>query len=195
MKKQISKTDLIVAAVLVICGVLSRTVFHLGANVEFITAISLLSGYLFRKSKLALAIPLLIMILSDSIIGNTAIFIFTWSGFLFPMLMGRLLGGKKLAAKLGDPLKLMLGAEAAGVVSTLFFFLWTNFGSWLSMNMYSKDLSGLLACYINGLPFLRPQLGANLILVPLIAGVGALAYHEITRVHATQNRQANLKRI
>lgn len=40
----------------------------------------------------------------------------------------------------------------------LFFWLWTNFGSWLLMPMYSKNIAGIVSCYTAALPFLANQL-------------------------------------
>jgi len=40
------------------------------------------------------------------------------------------------------------------VVSSLIFYLVSNFGAFLSMNMYAKNVMGLLQCYIAGIPFI-----------------------------------------
>jgi small-conductance mechanosensitive channel len=55
----------------------------------------------------------------------------------------------------------------AGITSSISFFIWTNFGHWITTNMYTKDLGGLIDCYINAIPFLKPQLAGNLIIVPI----------------------------
>ena len=67
-----------------------------------------------------------------------------------------------------DYLKLGVIGGLGGLISSVIFFLWTNFGVVLTTTMYTKDLSGLLASYINAIPFFRPQLVGNLLLVPLI---------------------------
>lgn len=46
--------------------------------------------------------------------------------------------------------------------SSLFFWVWTNLGSWYVMPIYSKNLSGLWQCYEAALPFLRQQLLGDL---------------------------------
>lgn len=164
MKRKI----LILIAVYIIGGILSRTILHLGPNVEFITAISISSAICLNNKKLALIVPISIMFLSDLIIGNSNIFIFTWSGFLFPVILGFVLS--KLIKKQTDNkiLILALFSELAGVTSSMFFFVWTNFGHWLTTNMYTKDIGGLISCYINAIPFLKPQLAGNLIIVPIL---------------------------
>ncbi|MSP53081.1 MAG: hypothetical protein EXR81_02365 [Gammaproteobacteria bacterium] len=49
--------------------------------------------------------------------------------------------------------------------STLAYWLWTNFGTWLMSNMYSHDAAGFLDCYLAALPFLRNALIANIIYI------------------------------
>lgn len=168
-----NKTKAILVAFLIIWGILTRTVFHVGPNVEFVTAASLIAGLLYSKSKWAFFVPILIMLPSDLIIGNTNIFLFTWSGFLFPVVLGKVLAILKNKG-LSSNLKQSLTAGGLGLVSTLFFFVWTNFGHWLTTNMYAKDLSGLVQSYINAIPFLKPQLAGNLIIVPVFVFITLL---------------------
>jgi hypothetical protein len=163
MKKKIA----ILLCIYIVWGVLSRTVFHLGPNVEFVTAIAISSGLLMKNKMLAFAVPVVVMFISDLFIGNSNIFIFTWSGFIFPVVLGFMISKilKKTAEK--KYLKLTSLSCLSGISSGLIFFLWTNFGHWLTTNMYTKDLTGLIDCYINAIPFLKPQLAGNLIIVPL----------------------------
>jgi len=44
-----------------------------------------------------------------------------------------------------------------GLVGALFFYFYTNFGVWLIGNLYPHTFSGLINCYMMGLPFLRLQ--------------------------------------
>jgi len=43
----------------------------------------------------------------------------------------------------------------ASLVSSVLFFLITNFGVWATGTMYVKNLDGLLQSYAMGLPFFR----------------------------------------
>ena len=58
----------------------------------------------------------------------------------------------------------------AAVFSSLFFYIWTNFGVWcLSHGMwYTFDIDGLVKCYVAGLSFLRNMFLGNLILCPMV---------------------------
>jgi len=146
---------------LIVLGVLSRTVFHVAPNVEFVTAISLIAGYYLGGIYLFL-VPLGVMAASDMFIGNTNIFLFTWSAYLVGGFSGLLLRKFKLNNKV------VLAGLGAGIVFSIFFYLYTNFGVWLITPLYEKTFSGLLMSYYMGLPFLRLNLIGNLIIVPAV---------------------------
>ena len=61
-----------------------------------------------------------------------------------------------------------------GILSVVFFYLFTNFGWWLTFEMYPLTLQGLIECYIAGLPFLKNQLFSSLIFVPAFALIFSL---------------------
>ncbi len=161
---------------LFVIAFLERVIFDLGANVELVTAAFILgSAYLGRNQVLWLV--LVLMVSTDLLLGNTNIFLFTWSGFLVPAFFA---GGltKKLMrfikhSKVRFPNKLLKGIAltSLGLTSNLFFFFWTNFGVWLldSYGMYANDFEGLMLCLINGLPFLRSQILSTLIFIPVFA--------------------------
>ncbi|MBU0998540.1 hypothetical protein KJ570_03365 [Patescibacteria group bacterium] len=146
---------------LLITAILERTLFDLGPNFEFITTALILSAFYLGK-KQSLLLIFLILLVSDFIIGNTNIFVFTWSGFLIPALfVSNILKKIKLN-------KIILGT-GLGISSNIFFYLWTNFGVWVldSWGMYPNTIQGLLQSYINGIPFLKYQLVSTLLLLPV----------------------------
>lgn len=151
------------SAVLILLAILFRTLWHVAPNVEYVTAASLLAGAYLGK-KYAILVPFLIMVFSDTLLGNTNIFVFTWSAYLLIGLIGQIgLMGKK---------KIILRAIGAGVLAGFFFFAWTNFGVWLmdSWGMYPRTLAGLMESYFMGLPFLKLNLLGNLFFVPVSFG-------------------------
>lgn len=173
---------------LVVFGVLTRTAIHWAPNVEFVTAITFLACYIYRDLKVQLGVPILIMFLSDLIIGNTSIFIFTWTGFLLPVVLMHFFG---LIYPRSD-LKVWQITLLA-LISTLLFFLWTNFGVVVVSEMYSKDAIGLLQSYVNGLPFLRNQLFGNLMIVPgMLFVAGLFSDLEDRRVDPRGTHQAKV---
>ncbi len=76
------------------------------------------------------------------------------------------------------------------IISSVFFFLYTNFGWWLMTNMYPHTWDGLIQCYIMGLPFFKNNLIGNLIFVPMVS----VAAMFIARLE-TKNFVLNTKKI
>jgi len=67
-----------------------------------------------------------------------------------------------LGTRLGTKTKLLpvIGAALASSVS---FFLITNLTSWAWLDMYPKNLSGIMMSYAAGLPFFRTAIEGDLI--------------------------------
>ena len=143
---------------------LERTVFDLGANIEIVTA-SIILASLYTGRRGAFWLALLIMTTTDRVLGNTSILLFTWSGFLIPALFIASIM-KKVGTKRVRKVFVSIGA---GLGTNVFFFLWTNFGVWAldTWGMYPNTLLGLLASYVNGLPFLKNQFISSLVFIPL----------------------------
>ncbi|MFH1896405.1 MAG: DUF6580 family putative transport protein [bacterium] len=153
------------ASLLIFIGVLGRTVYHIAPNIEFVTASSLLAGS-FLDFPYAFLVPFAVMVLSDSILGNTNIFVFTWSAYIIAGLLGL-----KLRSFRGDEVGLTFSATSYGALFSFFFFLYTNFGWWFLTSFYPHTLEGLVRCYVAGLPFLLLNLFGNLIIVPTTFGI------------------------
>lgn len=149
------KTKYTAISLLFTLAFIERVFFDLGPNIELITlALLLASAYFGRKQ--AFWLTLILLITTDLIIGNTYIFIFTWSGFLIPAIILP----KLFQIFKSTSLKKILAGSFLGAGTNFFFFVWTNFGVWFldSWGMYPKTLPGLVTCYINALPFYKNQL-------------------------------------
>src|SRR5680860_41190 len=84
------KTKLFMALTLIILGVIGRLAFkeYIGIpNFEIVTTIALISGIYLGGLYIAI-VPLSVIFLSDLIIGNNFILLFTWSAFVFISVMG-----------------------------------------------------------------------------------------------------------
>lgn len=148
-------------------------------NLELLTASAFLAAGLLRN-RLAVLVPLAAVAVSDVLIGNDAILLFTWTAWAAIGL------GSLLTRRLGSGWRRYLAAAGFGVGGTIVFFLWTNFGVWLQWRgtFLGAGWDGLVQSYVAGLPFLRPQLLGNLALVPAAAAVLALV-ERLERVRLT----------
>jgi hypothetical protein len=141
----------------IILATLGRLIPH-PVNVTPLDSICLFAGSKLSKT-MAMFTLILTLLLSDIILAQiqhhpilSLWSLFTYSGFIIITLCGS---------------KLTLSASKTKILafvltSTLFFWVWTNFGVWLTSGMYIKSLHGLSTCYIAAIPFLRNSLLGNM---------------------------------
>lgn len=133
-------------------------------NLELVTATALASALLLPASRAWIA-PLAVIAVTDVLIGNSMIFLFTWSAWLVTAAFA--LGVRRFSGK-----RMVLVGTGLGAVASTWFFLWTNGGVWLMGDgtMYARSWEGLVQCYVAGIPFYRNMLVGNLVLVPVVLG-------------------------
>jgi len=150
---------------LILAGILLRFAPH-APNFTPVAAIALFSGAYLNK-KYALIVPLLLMIVSDLFIGLHNVVVFTWGSFILVTLLGPWLKKHKN----------IFGIVSMSLVSSLLFFIISNFGVWL-MGWYPHTLAGFINCYVMGLPFLRDFTLSTLV----YAGVFFAIYELVARL-------------
>lgn len=182
---KISTNDKLLLVSLVLVGFLFRTVFAIAPNVEFVTLSALAAGYFMNNKKLALLVPLFTMILSDAVLGNTGIFLFTWSAFLITPLIGVVLSRKGPGSQI---FRSALVGFGGSILSVMIFFLWTNFGVVVTTAMYPDTLAGLLNSYVNALPFLKNQLYSNMIFAPMVFAIIAITKNYLKNQSVVEDR-------
>ena len=130
-------------------------------NIEPLTFAILLAG-VYLGGNYAIAIAILSIGITDAVIGNDIIFIFTWSAWMIIAVFGLVFYGRNMSLT-----QRTLGITGMGILANLFFYAWTNFGVWAVGNLYPLTWDGLVACYIAGLPFLKLQILGNLVMIPV----------------------------
>jgi hypothetical protein len=146
------------ALLLILIGILLRFAPH-APNFTPVAAIALF-GAVYLSKRSALVVPLLLMVVSDAILGLHNVVIFTWLGFMVATLMGFWVKKHKSFASI-------LGA---GVISSISFYIISNFGVWV-MGWYPHTLKGLADCFILALPFLRNFTLATVVYCAIFFGV------------------------
>ncbi|OGY83699.1 MAG: hypothetical protein A3F54_04930 [Candidatus Kerfeldbacteria bacterium RIFCSPHIGHO2_12_FULL_48_17] len=155
------------AGFLIAIGLVGRWALYGISNVETIMVVSLLAGVLLG-GMYAVIVPLAVVAVSDVVIGNESILLYTWSAWLLVGLFGWVLRRFTGLAQARHWL-FALGMGGSGIVGTVFFYLWTNFGVWQLYDYYAPTWQGLMASYVAGLPFLLYQLAGNIVIVPVIS--------------------------
>ena len=152
----------ILPVVFMAIGLLFRLIPH-PANFSPIFAIALFGGTYLADRRLALIIPVAALFISDLFIG-----------FYSPVVMISVYAGLILTGVLGLWLrnhKSVLNLLGTSIISGILFYLISNLGVWVNpVSGYSKDLAGLIQCYVLALPFLKNTLASNLLYSAVLFG-------------------------
>jgi len=143
-------------------------------NFSPIDAMALFSGAYLGRRLLALAAPLVALLISDLVLGFYPGMLFQYAAVVLIALLGSV-----ALARTGLPR--VIGAALA---SSLLFFVVSNFGVWLTGGMYPQTLQGLGACYVAAIPFLQNTVAGDLFYAALLFGGFALAEHLVPRLRA-----------
>ncbi len=146
-----------VAFLWIVFGILGRIIPH-PPNLNPMTSVALFGGAQLGRGR-AFVVTLLTLMVSDILIawaGGHEIFglwsLFTYTGFAAIILAGRFL---RTVPTAGRTLGFLTG-------SSVFFWVWTNFGMWLTSGVYALNSAGLLACFVAAIPFLGNALIGDL---------------------------------
>ncbi len=157
MNIQFDKKKEFIPLILILVLVFTRLIPH-PPNFTPIIAVGLMSGYLFQNLNFSMIVLLTAMIFSDLIIGFHGSMFFVY----ISLLIIQTYFFKKFASI--NYLKISLYALAASTV----FFIISNFGVWLTGNLYPKNLNGMISCYTMALPFFKNTIFSTLIYSSLI---------------------------
>jgi hypothetical protein len=134
-------------------------------NFAPVGAVALFSGALIRDRRLAFLFPMLTLFLGDIFVGFHKLMPLVYASFLLSVLIGRWLQNRRTPARI--TLATLLGAVQ--------FFLVTNFAVWQFLGSYPHTASGLLSCYVAGIPFFWNTLAGDAFYVLIFFGGFAFA--------------------
>ena len=137
-KKNLNKFIFPVAIILVLS--ISRIIPH-PYNFSPILAAGIFSGFYFKQFYLSLFIVIFSMFVGDLFLGFHSTMFFTYISLAIAVLIGFYVKNFKLTE-----------IFFSGLSSSICFFIITNFGAWLTIDIYTKNLSGLMQSYIMGIP-------------------------------------------
>ena len=116
-------------------------------NFTPVLAMGIFSGFYFKNFILSSFIVVFSMFVGDLFLGFHSTMFFTYTSLIIAVVLGLLIKKFKFTEIL-----------FYGVASSVCFFLVTNFGAWLTLEMYEKSLAGLLQSYILAIPFFHNTL-------------------------------------
>ena len=132
----------------------SRLIPH-PPNFTPIIASALLAPLLIKDRIFGICIPLLAMFFSDIIIGFHPYQFVVYSTLLIISLLAPM---KKNFIYIG----------AGAILSSVWFFVVTNFSVWIIWDFYPKTLEGLLLCYTLAIPFFKNTLISTILFTGIL---------------------------
>ena len=116
-------------------------------NFTPILAAGIFSGFYFRHFFLGLFIIILSMFIGDLYLGFHNTMFFTYISLSIAVMFGLFIKQLKFSEII-----------FSGLVSSICFFLITNFGAWITLDMYEKNFAGLMSSYTLAIPFFQNTL-------------------------------------
>lgn len=142
---------MILALAILTLGVIARFIVHV-PNFTPILALALFSG-LYLKKQYAVLVSLLLMIVTDVVIGLHSTVLFTWISIGLIAFMGQSLKTSKSYFK----------TTAFSLLAAVIFFVITNLGVWMMTGLYEPTAAGLQKCFVMALPFFRTTLASTVL--------------------------------
>lgn len=169
-----TKTWVIVG--LVIAAALLRILPH-PPNFAPIAAMALFAGAHMDNRRLAFLLPLAAMALSDMFIGfhDGLVLVYVCMGIAVAI-------GMQLRGKIG-----VLSVAAGALLSSVIFFVVTNFGVWLTSGMYPITGGGFVACYVAAIPFFHYTVAGDLFYAALLFGSYGLLQSRVPALRSAVN--------
>ena len=159
-----------VAVLLILVAAFSRLLPH-PSNFTPLAAIALFGG-VYLERRFAFVIPLLAMLVSDYVLGFYGGMYWVYGSFVLIGIIGIWLKNHK------RPLYVLGGTLLSSVV----FFIVTNFGVWMTPgSMYASNWGGLVDCYVATIPFFRNTVTGDVLFVAATFGLYELLLRAIKR--------------
>jgi hypothetical protein len=130
-------------------------------NFAPVAAMALFGGAYFSKNWAAFLVPIAAMFITDLILGFHETMWAVYLSFALIVVIGMMMLKEK---KIGN-------IFFASVISSVSFFIITNFGAWLSSGIYQKTTTGLVTCYTAAIPFFHQTLLSDLFFVGVLFGL------------------------
>ena len=143
-KKNIN--NLLLPIVIILSLSLTRLIPH-PWNFTPMLAVGIFSGFYFKQFYLSLFIVILSMFIGDLYLGFHSTMFFTYISLAVAVIIGLYIKHFKFTEIL-----------FSGLASSVSFFIITNFGAWLTLEMYEKNFAGLLQSYVLAIPFFHNTL-------------------------------------
>jgi hypothetical protein len=164
--------DLAIVLLLVGIDAVARLTPH-PPNFTSMVASALFAGAVLGSHLIAFIVPIAAMAISDALLGfpDWQSMIVVYAAVAMPVALGR------FARRSEVPMLI-----PALAVSSVIFFVVTNFAVWMFSGMYAPDAAGLLKCYVAALPFFKNSIMGDLFWTAVLFGTRWIRLSNISRL-------------
>jgi hypothetical protein len=149
-------------------------------NFSPIDAMALFSGAYLGRRGIAFVAPLAALFLSDLLLGFYHGMATVYATVAMIVVIGWWLSSKRTPLRIG----------VTAIMSSVTFFVITNFGMWLFSGFYPVTYAGLVACYTAAIPFFQNTVAGDLFYSVLLFGGFALAQHLLPQLRTREAQPA-----
>ena len=142
-------------------------------NFTPILAVGIFSGFYFKNFILSLFIVILSMFIGDLFLGFHSTMFFTYISLALAVVIGLFIKHFKFTEIL-----------FSGLASSVCFFIITNFGAWLTLEMYEKNFTGLLQSYVLAIPFFHNTLISTFLYLIILKLLFDLVIRKTSKISA-----------
>ena len=169
------KVNLVIPMILFVLLVLSRMITDI-PNFTATIALVIFTGYLIQNRLLSILVILTSQVASDLYLGIYSSMIFVYAAYISIALLSPIIMNKMNTKSV----------VLSSIISPSIFFIISNFGVWLTGSMYTFNLSGLITCYIAGIPFFDESLISTILFALTIFSIMKLATKEPKEIIFTE---------
>ena len=165
LTKDEKRSEIILAAALVVLGIGTRLLFNsLNIyNFNAVTAAAIFAGAYLTRSRYTFVIPIATLLLTDAILGfyDGGQMAIVYGSFIIAMFIGRAYSAKPSMLR-------FIGVTLGG---SLTFFIVTNFAWWpFYTGLYPHTVAGLIQGYTMAVPFYKNTLLSDLLFSAVLFG-------------------------
>ena len=141
---------------------------------------ALFAGFYFSRTRVALTVPLSILLISDVWLGGyqPLLRIAVYGTLLMPVLLSRFVQQAMRQWQSRSWCRIVNGSATllgCALGASICFFVVTNFCTWLVTPWYPRSALGLWECYVAAIPFFRYTLSGDLLFTLGLFGSWQLA--------------------
>jgi hypothetical protein len=134
-------------------------------NFTPVGAMALFSGAVVKDRRLAFLFPVLALFAGDLFVGFHKLMPMVYASYLINVALGYWIRNRRTVWRIS-------GITLLGAIQ---FFLVSNFAVWAFLDAYPRNIAGLIACYVGGLPLFWNTLAGDALYAAILFGALSIA--------------------